>query len=182
MAARYVQSVQSHPVISTAKHYNVNAQEENRLQVDARLDERTLQEIYTLPFEAAVKDGHIGAVMGAYNKINGTYCCEHPHLLTEILKQQLGFKGWVVSDFEATHSTVGAANAGLDVELDVPPLKYFGDRLLQAVQAGQVSMATIDDKVYRILRSMFALQLFEHPVQLTPLPEQEHGQLAREIA
>src|SRR2546423_2438713 len=143
MAARYIQGVQGHPVIATAKHYNVNAQEENRLEVNAQLDERTLQEIYSLPFEAAVKDGRIGAVVGAYNKINGTYCCEHPHLLTEILKQQLGFKGWVVSDFEATHSTVEAANAGLDMELDMPPLKYFGDRLLQAVPAGQLSMATM---------------------------------------
>jgi beta-glucosidase len=88
MAAHYIQGVQRHAVIATAKHYNVNAQEENRLEIDAQLDERTLQEIYTLPFEAAVKDGHIGAVMGAYNKINGTYCCEHPHVLTEILKQQ----------------------------------------------------------------------------------------------
>jgi beta-glucosidase len=182
IATRYIQGVQRHHVIATAKHYNVNAQEDNRYVVDAQLDERTLQEIYTLPFAVAVQDGQVGAVMGAYNKINGTYCCEHPHLLTGILKQQLGFKGWVVSDFEATHSTVEAANAGLDMELDMPPLKYFGDRLLQAVQAGQVSMATIDDKVYRILRSMFALQLFEHPVQPTPLPEQEHGQLAREIA
>jgi len=111
MAARYVQGIQGHPVIATAKHYNVNAQEENRLEVDAQLDERTLQEIYTLPFEAAVKDGHIGAVMGAYNKINGTFCCEHPHVLTEILRRQLGFTGWVVSDFQATHSTVEAANA-----------------------------------------------------------------------
>src|SRR6266568_1267125 len=182
MAARYVQGVQSHPVISTAKHYNVNAQEENRLQVDARLDERTLQEIYTLPFEAAVKDGHIGAVMGAYNKINGTFCCENRHVLTEILKEQLDFAGWVVSDFQATHSTVEAANAGLDLELDVPPAKYFGTRLLEAIQAGQVSLATIDDKVRRILRSMFAFELFDYPVQITPLPEQEHGQPAREIA
>ena len=182
MAARYVQGVQSHPVIATVKHYNVNAQEENRLEVDAQLDERTLQEIYTLPFEAAVKDGHLGAVMGAYNKINGTFCCENWHVLTDILKQQLGFTGWVVSDFQATHSTVEAANAGLDLELDVPPAKYFGNRLLEAIQAGQVSLATIDDKVRRILRSMFAFGLFDHPVQITPLPEQEHGQLAREIA
>jgi len=182
MAARYIQGVQRHPVIATAKHYNVNAQEENRLEVDAQLDERTLQEIYTLPFEAAVKDGHIGAVMGAYNKINGTYCCEHPHLLTEILKQQLGFTGWVVSDFQATHSTVEAANAGLDVELDVPPAKFFGNRLLEAIQTGQVSVATLDDKVLRILRSMFAFGLFDQPVQITPLPVEEHGKLARAIA
>src|ERR1700730_714055 len=105
MAAHYVRGVQGHPVIATAKHYNVNAQEENRLEVDAQLDERTLQEIYTLPFEIAVKDGHIGAVMGAYNKINGTFCCENPHVLTDILRHQLGFTGWVVSDFQATHST-----------------------------------------------------------------------------
>jgi beta-glucosidase len=180
MAAHYIQGVQHHPVIATAKHYNVNAQEENRLEVDAQLDERTLQEIYTLPFEAAVQDGHVGAVMGAYNKIHGTYCCEHPHLLTEILKQQLGFTGWVVSDFEAIHSTVEAANAGLDVELGIA--KFFGDRLLQVTQEGLVSVTTIDDKVHRILRTMFALGLFDSPVQITPLPEQEHGQLAREIA
>ena len=65
----------------------------------------------------AVQDGQVGAVMGAYNKVNGIYCCENPHLLTEILKQQLGFTGWVMSDFEATHSTVEAANAGLDQEM-----------------------------------------------------------------
>jgi beta-glucosidase len=167
MAACYIQGVQRHPVIATAKHYNVNAQEENRFEVDAQLDERTLQEIYTLPFEAAVKDGHVGAVMGAYNKINGTYCCEHPHLLTEILSHQLGFTGWVVSDFEATHSTIEAANAGLDLELG--SAKFFGDQLLQAVHAGQVSVNTIDDKVHRILRTMFALGLFDSPVQITPV-------------
>ena len=182
MAARYVQGIQCHPVIATAKHYNVNAQEENRLEVDAQLDERTLQEIYTLPFEVAVKDGHIGAVMGAYNKINGTFCCENRYILTDILKQQLGFMGWVVSDFQATHSTMEAANAGLDVELDVPPAKYFGNSLLEAIHAGRVSLATIDNKVRRILRSMFAFGIFDHPVQITPLLEQEHGQLAREIA
>ncbi len=182
MAARYVRGVQGHPVISTAKHYNVNAQEENRLEVDAQLDERTLQEIYTLPFEAAVKDGHIGAVMGAYNKINGTFCCENPHILVDILRRQLGFTGWVVSDFQATHSTVEAANAGLDVELDVPPAKYFGKRLLEAVAEGQVSLATIDDKLRRILSSMFAFGLFDSPAQIVPLPAEEHGKLARTIA
>ena len=182
MAARYIQGVQGNPVIATAKHYNVNAQEENRLEVDVQLDERTLQEIYTLPFEIAVKDGHIGAVMGAYNKMNGTHCCEHPHLLTEILRQQLGFNGWVVSDFQATHSTVEAANAGLDVELDLPPGKFFGIRLQQAIGEGKVSLATLDDKVRRILRTMFAIGLFDRPVQIVPLPEASHGQLAREIA
>src|SRR5206468_12196211 len=116
MAVRSIQGVQSHPVIATAKHYNMNMQEENRLEVDAQIDERTLQEIYTLPFSLAVQDGQVGAAMGAYNKVNGVHSCENPHLLTEILKQQLGFTGWVISDFEATQSTVEAANAGLDQE------------------------------------------------------------------
>ena len=180
MAVRSIQSVQRHPIVATAKHYNVNAQEENRLVIDAQLDERVLQEIYTLPFDMAVQDGHAGAAMGAYNKVNGVHSCENPHLLTEILKQQLGFTGWVMSDFEATHSTVEAANAGLDQEM--PSAKFFGDRLLEAIQTGQVSLATLDDKVHRILRTMFAHRLFEHPIQISPLPVEEHGKQARELA
>ncbi len=180
MAVCSIQSVQRHPIVATAKHYNMNAQEENRLEVDAQLDERTLQEIYTLPFALAVQEGHVGAAMGAYNKVNGVYSCENPHLLTDILKQQLGFTGWVMSDFEATHSTVEAANAGLDQEM--PSAKFFGDQLLSALHTGQVSLTTLDDKVHRILRTMFALGLFEHPVQIRPLPVREHGKQAREIA
>jgi beta-glucosidase len=180
MAVRSIQGVQRRPIVATAKHYNVNTQEENRLEVDAQLDERTLQEIYTLPFALAVQDGRVGAAMGAYNQVNGVYSCENPHLLTDILKQQLGFSGWVMSDYEATHSAVEAANAGLDQEM--PGAKFFGDQLLSAIQTGQVSLATLDDKVQRMLRTMFALGLFEHPVQISPLPVQEHGKQAREIA
>jgi beta-glucosidase len=180
MVVRSIQSIQRNHIVATAKHYNVNTQEENRLQVDAQLDERTLQEIYTLPFEMAVQDGQVGAAMGAYNKVNGVHSCENPHLLTEILKQQLGFTGWVMSDYEATHSTVEAANAGLDQEM--PSAKFFGARLLEAIQMGQVSLATLDDKVHRILRTMFAHGLFEHPVQVSPLLIEEDGKQAREIA
>jgi beta-glucosidase len=180
MAVRSIQGVQRHPVVATAKHYNVNVQEENRLEGDAQLDERTLQEIYTLPFAMAVQDSHVGAAMGAYNQVNGIYACENRHLLTEILKEQLGFQGWVMSDYGATHSTVEAANAGLDQEMATAV--FFGDHLLQAIQTGQVSQAILDDKVQRILRTMFAQGLFEHPVQTSPLAAQEHGQLAREIA
>ncbi len=180
MAVRYIQGIQGHPVVATAKHYNVNTQEENRFEADAQLDERTLQEIYTPAFEAAVKDGQVGSVMGAFNKVNGIYSCEHRHLLTDILKQQSGFQGWVMSDYEAAHSTVEAANAGLDQEM--PNEIFFSDRLMEAIQTGQVSVTTLDDKVHRILRTMFALGLFDRPVQITPLPVQEHGRLAREIA
>src|SRR6266516_1953585 len=180
MAVRYIQGIQGHPVVATAKHYNVNTQEENRFEADAQLDERTLQEIYTPAFEAAVKDGQVGSLMGAFNKVNGIYSCEHRHLLTDILKQQSGFQGWVMSDYEAAHSTVEAANAGLDQEM--PNEIFFSDRLMEAIQTGQVSVTTLDDKVHRILRTMLALGLFDRPVQITPLPVQEHGRLAREIA
>ncbi len=180
MAVSYIQGIQGNPVVATAKHYQMNTQEENRFEVDAQLDERTLQEIYTPAFEAAVKDGQVGAVMGAFNKVNGSYSCEHHHLLTDILKHQLGFQGWVMSDYEAAHSTVEAANAGLDQEM--PSGIFFSDRLMEATQKGQVSVTTLDDKVQRILHTMFALGLFDQPVQITPFPVQEHGKLAREIA
>jgi len=180
MAVRSIQSVQRHHIVATAKHYNVNTQDEKRFEVDAQLDERALQEIYTLPFALTVQDGQVGAAMGAFNKVNGVYCCENHHLLTEILKQQVGFEGWVMSDYEATHSTVEAANAGLDQEM--PNGIFFGERLLEAIQTGQVSLATLDDKVRRMLRTMFTFGLFEHPVKTSPLPVEEDGKQAREIA
>jgi beta-glucosidase len=180
MAVHCIKSVQRHHIVATAKHYNVNSQDENRFEVNAQVDERTLREIYTLPFAMAVQDGHVGAAMGAYNKVNGDYSCENRHLLTEILKQQLAFTGWVMSDYEATHSTVEAANAGLDQEM--PSAKFFGDHLLEAIQQGQVSIDTLDDKVRRILRTMFDFGLFEHLVQVSPLAIEEDGRQAREIA
>ncbi|TMC89943.1 MAG: beta-glucosidase [Chloroflexi bacterium] len=180
LAAAYIRGVQSHPIVACAKHYNMNTQEQQRMEIDAHVDERTLQEIYTLPFEIVVKEAQLGSAMGAFNKVNGLFACEQPHLLTDILKQQLGFTGWVMSDYGATQSTVEAANAGLDQEM--PAATYFGDRLVEAIEAGQVSMATLEDKVRRILRTMFVLGLFEHPVGIRPFSIQEHGQWARTIA
>lgn len=180
MAVHIIQRVQNHPLVATAKHYNMNTQEENRLEVDARLDERTLQEIYTLPFAITVQEGQVGSVMSAFNKVNGVYSCENAYLLTAVLRQQLGFQGWVMSDYEATHSTVEAANAGLDQEM--PAARFFGDQLLSVIGTGQVSVTILDNKVHHILRTMFAHGLFEHPVQISPLPVQEHGTQARELA
>ncbi len=180
MGVAEIQGIQSHPVEATAKHYDVNNQETNRMTVTAQVDERTLQEIYNLPFASVVKDGNVAAAMCAYNQINGTYACENSHLLTGILKQQLGFPGWVMSDSTANHSTVASANAGLDQEQ--PTGTYWGKKLQSAVQAGQVSKATLNDKVFRILQSMFAFGLFDQPVQIGPLPVQQDGQTARQIA
>src|SRR5256714_10113386 len=98
--------------------------------------------------------------MGAFNKVNGLFACEQPHLLTDILKQQLGFTGWVMSDYGATQSTVEAANAGLDQEM--PAATFFGDRLVEAIEAGQVSIGTPGDKVLRLLRTLVAPWRLRH--------------------
>lgn len=114
------------------KHYIVNNQEHQRNTIDVRVDERTLQEIYLLPFAAAVRAG-AASVMGSYNRVNGTFACENPHTLAEILRGQLGFRGWVMSDYLANHSTVESAEAGLDWELGP---QFWGDKLLAAVLSG----------------------------------------------
>jgi len=153
MVAESVRGIQSEGTIATAKHYVANNQEVDRGQVSANVSERALREIYLPGFETAVREANVGSVMAAYNKVNGTYCTQNERLLTGILKNEWGFEGYVVSDWGATHSTVLAANAGLDLEM--PTGEHFGDGLRQAVLDGEVSMATLNDKVRRILRQRF---------------------------
>jgi beta-glucosidase len=190
MGASHVRGIQSQPVIADLKHYNVYTQEKNRLiGGNTNLDERTLQEIYTRPFDIGVEDGHAGSVMCSFNKVNGVYACESPELLTTILKQQLDFEGWVMSDYGATYSTTPAITAGLDQEMpgnfspdQQPGTSFFGQPLIDAVNAGDVPLSRIDDAVTRILRPMFALGLFDQRPVIRPLPEAEHGAEAREFA
>lgn len=190
MAASSLQGIQSLPIIGDIKHYNVYTQETNRLVgTNAVIDERSLQEIYTRPFAIGVEDGHAGSSMCSFNKVNGVYACENPVLLTQILKTQLDFQGWVMSDYGATQSTVPSILAGLDQEMpgnfdpnNQPGSSFFGQALVDAVNAGQVPIARIDDAVMRILRPMFALGLFDNPPVVQPLPEAEHGAEARAIA
>ncbi len=160
MAVADVQGIQAQGVIATVKHFAANNQENNRGGVSANVDERTLQEIYLPAFHAAVSQGHAGAVMCSYNLINTIYACENPFLLNQVLRQQWGFPGFVVSDWGATHSTIAAADSGLDMEMWDGA--YFGAALKTAVLNGQVSMTTLDTQVHRILRSMFAAGLFDH--------------------
>lgn len=161
VAAAEIQGIQRNPVIATAKHYAVNSQETNRWYLSSNLDDRTLHEIYIPPFEAAIRQGHVGSVMCAYGGIDNVYSCEDRKTLTTVLRRQLGFDGFVMSDWRATHSTAKAAAAGLDMEM--PTGTYFGSPLAQAVAAGQVGMATVNRMAGGILRSMFRLGLFDHP-------------------
>ena len=123
------------------------------------MDERTLQEIYLPPFEAAVRDGHVGTFMCAYVKTNSVYSCENADLLHRLLRDELKFDGWVMSDWGATHSTVDSANNGLDQQM--PDDIFYGAALKRAVLGGQVSVGTIDEHVRRILVPMFRQGLFD---------------------
>ena len=179
-AAAYVTGVQTHPVAACVKHYCVYNQQADRTRIDVRVSERAIQEIYIPAFAPAVVEAGAGVVMGAFNQVNGAYACENPVLLTNILKGQLAFPGFVISDWGAAHDTVEAANAGLDQEQ--PSARVFGDALRAAVQTDQVSTARLDDMVRRVLRTMVAHGLIDRPVEIAPLPEPVHGRVAREIA
>lgn len=180
MGVNEIEAIQTQGVIANVKHYLANNQETQRTHISAEIDERTLHEIYLPAFEAAVKEGHVASLMGAYNKVNGTYCCENAEVLHQILKNDWGFKGFVTSDFGAVHSTVPSALAGLDLEM--PTGKYFGDKLEAAVQSGQVPMSVIDDKLIRRFRTMMEFGQFDHADVRTPIPAHKDGEEAKQIA
>jgi beta-glucosidase len=190
LGAAEVRGIQENPVIADLKHYNVYTQEQNRLiGGNVVIDERTLQEIYTRPFQIGVQDGRPGSAMCSFNAVNGTPACANDELLNQILKQQLGFQGWVMSDYGATPNTVPAILAGLDQEMpgnftpDVGPgTCNFCGPLLDAVRAGQVPTSRINDAVLRILRPMVALGLMDNPPTVSPLPEDANSATARTLS
>src|SRR3954452_9265928 len=164
----WIKGIQDNPVLATVKHYALNNHEVNRMTVSSDADSRTIHEIYTPAFEAAVKKGHSGSVMCSYNRINSVYACENGPMLNGILKTEFGFAGFVMSDWGGTHSTIDSAINGLDMEMGFAPGQYFGDPLKQAVQQGKVPQARLDDMVVRILRPMFGEGIFEHPAAAQP--------------
>jgi beta-glucosidase len=159
MAIAEIEGIQSQGPIADENMYLTMNQEDNRLKEDSVVDERALQEIYLPPFEAATRDAHVGTAMCAYVKTNGVYSCENTHLLNDLLKIQLGFDGWVMSDWGATHSTVDSANHGLDQQM--PDAAYYGAALKDAVDKGAVSTQTINEHVQRILLPIFRQGLFD---------------------
>ena len=148
----YIKGMQSQGVSATIKHFMGNNQEFLRHGADSIIDERTMREIYLPTFEAAVREAHIGAIMDSYNLTNGAHMTQNGYLNNDVAKKEWGFDGIIMSDWDATYDSVAAANGGLDLEM---PSGKFMNRagLLPAVKSGQVSEATIDDKVRRILRT-----------------------------
>src|SRR5579859_7549921 len=151
IAVGYINGVQSQGVSATAKHFMANNSEFDRHNTDSIIDERTMREIYLPVFEAAVKEANVGAVMDSYNLTNGLHLTQDGYLNTDVAKKEWGFKGIMMSDWDATYDGLAAANGGMDLEM--PAGAYMNRRvLLPAIQEGKVSVATIDDKVRRILR------------------------------
>ena len=175
-----LKAIQDQGVIADIKHYAVNCQETDRFGVSSNLDKRSLRELDLLAFEIGIRESGVGTVMCAYNRLNGDYSCENDYLLNQVLKKDWGFKGWVMSDWGATHSTVKAALAGLDQEFYEN--KYFSAPLQKAVEGGEVPPSRLDDMVHRILRTMFAFGVIDHPPVIKPIDAEAGAAVAQRVA
>jgi beta-glucosidase len=179
IAVSLIDGIQSRRVIATAKHFAGNNQEYNRYDISSDIDERTLREIYLPAFEASVKESHVGAVMDSYNLVNGVHMTQNDYLNNQILKEEWKFDGILMSDWGSTHDGVAAANGGLDLEM---PSGLFMNAaaLLPAIREGKVTVATIDDKIRRILRKAIEFGFFDEAQADCSIPA--YSQPGREVA
>ncbi len=180
MVAQLIRGVASQKIIGDVKHYAFNDQETGRNIGNVKLGKRAMRETDLLAFEIAVTEGQPGMVMCSYNRLNGDYACENSYLLNSVLKKDWGFKGFVISDWGATHSTAKAALAGLDNE--EPGSRYFGDALKNAVTSGEVPMARLDDMVHRIVRTEFAAGVVDDPPRGRVVDPFADAEIAQRIA
>jgi beta-glucosidase len=180
LGVAYIRGVQGEGVIPSVKHFAANNEEFERHRIDAKIDDRTLHEIYLPAFKAAVQEADVWTVMSAYNLVNGVHCAESIPLLTDILKKEFGFKGFVISDWGSTYSTAPTVNAGMDLEMPGgPPMQAWlanprtqssgngdgwltAEKVLAELKAGNITQAAIDDNVARILRVIFLSGIFDH--------------------
>lgn len=186
LAAAAVRGVESNHIVSTVKHFALNAQETGRTIVNARIDEAALRESDLLAFEIAMKDGRPGSVMCAYNKVNGDWSCENRFLLTKVLRDDWNYPGWVMSDWGGVHSTVKAAMAGLDQESgqELDKEIYFGAPFAAVVANGTIPVARLDEMVRRILTGVIASGLYDDPspAAAQPIDYAAHADVAQRVA
>ncbi len=180
MVGSVMKGLQAQHVIGDIKHYALNDQENGRNAVNVNIDKRAARESDLLAFEIGIQEGDVAAVMCSYNRVWGDYACENKYLLTDVLKKDWNFKGFVLSDWGGTHSAEKASAAGLDHE--EPGEIFFGDDLKKAVEAGKVPMAEIDDHVHRILRAMFATGVIDDPPQKSVIDVERDLEIAQKIA
>ena len=179
MASALIHGIQSRNVGTSIKHFAVNSQEHRRMSSSADVDERTLREIYFPAFETAVKQEQPWTVMCSYNRINGVFASENPWLLTEVLRGEWGFEGYVMSDWGAVSDRVAGVKAGLDLEM--PASGGFNDRkIVEAVRSGKLDEAVVDQAVERILNIVY--RFVEHAKPETPWDKEAQHLLAAEVA
>jgi beta-glucosidase len=182
MAGASIDGIQSEHVVSTVKHFVLNAYETGRNYHNTVIGEAALRESDLLAFQLAIERGRPGSVMCSYNKVNTVYACENEHLLGQVLKGDWGFPGWVMSDWGAVHSVNAARvldhQSGEQLDKEV----YFGEPLRKAVEAGKLPAARIGDMARRMLRSMFANGLFDHPAGSGTIDAAAHAQVSRRAA
>lgn len=163
LAVPYIKGVQENDVAACVKHFAVNSQETERLNVDVVIDERVVREIYLPAFEAAVKEGNSYSIMSAYNKLWGLHCSHNKWLLRDVLEKEWGYDGVLVSDWSAISDTKLAAEAGMDIEMSVTDNfdeYFFANPLIKAVKEGEIKEELIDEKVRKILKLMYRLNMF----------------------
>lgn len=190
MAVGYIKGVQDQGIAACVKHYLANNQETWRFSVDVNMSERALREIYLPAFKASVEEAGVHTIMGAYNQFRGQHCSHHSYLLDTVLKQEMGFTGAVISDWDAVHDTKEALTTGLDIEMGselatLPVMDYskffLADAALAMIKSGKVDENYVDEKVRRILRVMFRINVFG---ERTPgeINTKEHQQNALKVA
>lgn len=184
LAGQSVAGIQAQGVVSTVKHFIANGQETGRVMVSSNLQEAAMRESDLLAFQIAIETGQPGAVMPGYNLVNGDYASENAFLLTQVLKGEWQFPGWVMSDWGATHSTVKAVLAGLDVQsgANLDDAHHFGDALRAAVHDGQVAQEQIDGMVARILTSLIAVGALDAAPRPLPVDFSAHALIAQRQA
>jgi len=180
MVGQLMKGEQAQHVIGDIKHYAVNDQESGRNAVNVHIDKRSMRETDLLAFQIGIRDARPAAVMCSYNRVNGDYACENKYLLTDVLKKEWQFPGFVLSDWQGAHSTVKASAAGLDHEQ--PGEIFYGEAMKKAVESHKVSEAELNDHVQRILRSMFASGVVDDPPQKGVIDIPANLEIAQKIA
>jgi beta-glucosidase len=180
LGAAYINGVQSQGVGATAKHYVANNVETQRMWANSNVDERTLQEVYMTPFEIAVKEAQPWSVMACYNRVQGEYGTESVRLLTDKLKNEWGFKGFVVSDWDAVVDRVQGIRAGMHLEMPGKPARITNKMIVQAIKNNELDEKQLDAVVKDILRIVFLAQ--DNQQEPTDIKVEEHHQLARKVA
>ena len=180
IAVGYIRGVQAGGVATTVKHFVANDSEFERTTISSEIDERTLREVSMRPFQMAVEDGGTWGVMASYNRVNGTYAAENRWMLDTVLRGEWGFDGIVISDWFGARSTAASAMAGLDLEMPGPP-RWYGSRLVEAVEAGDVPESVVDAAVRRLLVLAERTRTFDEPHdrEEQQLDEPAHRLLAR---